>query len=519
MKRGLLLGLSLVVLLVMLVSCGGATPTVGPSGAVVRFYLFYGTNCPHCHEVMENYLPDVYKKYGAQVEHQDIDVWADAAMYKKFVELEARLGVAEDSRGGVPALVVGDHVLIGSRQIPAELEGLIDGYLAEGGVDYPLLGGQADTPAGSPTPEPGATVNLAYFYSTGCQECDRVGLDLNYIEKTYPQVKIAKFDIEESQALAEWLGGNVGVPVDRRLESPGVYVGEVHLGGGDLTLANLEAAVQKYLPAGSEATWDRFDAQGEKEARQSLLERFKSLGLLTVVGAGMVNGLNPCAFVTIVFFLSYLAFMGRRGRDILIVGAMFTLGVFLAYLLAGLGLSRLLEPLAGVQAALKSWVFGITALLCLVLAGISLHDYVMARQGKTKRMILKLSPDLRRQVNRVIREGSKLRAFSVVAFFVGAAVSLIQLTCTSPIYLGILFLINDVPEMQANAIFYLLLYNLAYIVPLVVIFAVAYFGTTSEQLGAFIEKRTPVIKAATMAVFLVLAAWLVYSLLKLNGAA
>jgi len=119
----------------------------------------------------------------------------------------------------------------------------------------------------------------------------------------------------------------------------------------------------------------------------------------------------------------------------------------------------------------------------------------------------------------VIREGSKLRAFSLVAFFVGAAVSLIQLTCTSPIYVGILFLINDVPEMKANAVMYLLLYNLAYIVPLVAIFALAYFGTTSQQLGAFIEKRTPVIKAATTAVFLVLAAWLVYSLLKLNGVA
>ncbi|HNS50510.1 MAG TPA: cytochrome c biogenesis protein CcdA [Anaerolineae bacterium] len=519
MKRGLLLGLSLVALLAMLASCGGVTSAPEAEGPVVRFYLFYGTNCSHCHEVMENYLPDVYKKYGAQVEHQDIDVWADAAKYRQFVELEGRLGVPQDSRGSVPALVIGDHVLIGSRQIPAELGGLIDSYLAQGGVDYPVLDGQAVAPTGSPKPDLAKVVNLAYFYSSGCQECDRVGLDLNYIEKTYPQVKIAKFDIEKAQALAEWLGGQLGVPENRRLESPGVYVGTVHLGGDELRLANLEAAVQKYLPTGSEAAWDRFDAMGEDEARQSLLERFRSLGVLTVLGAGLVNGLNPCAFVTIVFFLSYLAFMGRRGRDILIVGAMFTLGVFLSYLLAGLGLSRLLEPLGGVQATLKTWVFGITALLCLALAGISLHDYIKARQGKTKEMILKLSPDLRRQVNRVIREGSKLRAFSLVAFFVGAAVSLIQLTCTSPIYVGILFLINDVPEMKANAVMYLLLYNLAYIVPLVAIFALAYFGTTSQQLGAFIEKRTPVIKAATTAVFLVLAAWLVYSLLKLNGVA
>jgi cytochrome c biogenesis protein CcdA len=238
-----------------------------------------------------------------------------------------------------------------------------------------------------------------------------------------------------------------------------------------------------------------------------------------VLGAGLVNGLNPCAFVTIVFFLSYLTFMGRRGREVLLVGAAFTLGVFVAYLLAGLGLSELMEPLAGVQVALKRWVFGFTALLCLALAGISLHDYLKARQGKTDEMKLKLSLDLRRRVNKVIREGSKMRGFYVVAFGVGAVVSLIQLTCTSPIYIGIVFLIQDVPEMQANAQLYLLLYNLAYVLPLVVVFVLAYFGTSSEQLGNFITERTAAIKLLTVIVFLVLAGWLIYSLLPLFGLA
>jgi uncharacterized membrane protein len=35
--------------------------------------------------------------------------------------------------------VIGDRVLIGSRQIPEEFPGLIEEYLSEGGVDYPAL--------------------------------------------------------------------------------------------------------------------------------------------------------------------------------------------------------------------------------------------------------------------------------------------------------------------------------------------------------------------------------------------
>jgi cytochrome c biogenesis protein CcdA len=332
-------------------------------------------------------------------------------------------------------------------------------------------------------------------------------------------VQIVEYNIEENQALAEWLGERLGVPEEERLESPAIFVGDDHLPPEEMVLRNIQAAVEKYVATGAPPTWEEFGQEEQEAAQESLIERYQSLGVLTVFGAGLINGLNPCAFVTIVFFLSYLAFMGRRGRDVLIVGAMFTLGVFAAYLLAGLGLNQLMEPLAGVQVALKRWVFGFTALLCLALAGISVYDYIKARQGKTDEMKLKLSLNLRRRVNKVIREGARMRAFYLVAFGVGAIVSLIQLTCTSPIYLGIIFLINDVPEMQTNAYLYLLLYNLAYIVPLVVIFLLAYFGTSSEQLGNFITERTAAIKLLTVVVFLVLAGWLIYSLLPLFGVA
>jgi cytochrome c biogenesis protein CcdA len=154
-----------------------------------------------------------------------------------------------------------------------------------------------------------------------------------------------------------------------------------------------------------------------------------------------------------------------------------------------------------------------------VLAAVSLHDYIKAKQGKVDEMKLKLSLNLRRRVNKVIREGAQMRAFYLVAFGVGAVVSLIQLTCTSPIYLGIVFLIHDVPEMQSNAYLYLLLYNLAYVVPLIAVFVLAYFGTSSEQLGNFITERTAAIKLLTMIVFLVLAGWLIYTLLPLFGVA
>jgi cytochrome c biogenesis protein CcdA len=323
---------------------------------------------------------------------------------------------------------------------------------------------------------------------------------------------ITEFSIEEenSKALSEWLGQRYGVPEEKRLSTPMVFVGEDYLVGRDeVTVENLQAVLDKYVSRGTEATWKDFDPE---QSGTSIIERFRSFGMLTVAGAGLVDGLNPCAFATIVFFISYLAFLGRKGREILAVGGAFALGVFLTYLLVGVGLLRVLEELPFLT-TMGRWVYGFTALFCLILAVFSFLDYRKARRGELQTMALRIPLGLRRRINRVIREGAQARAFVPVAFATGFVVSIIELACTGQVYLPTIIFVMGVPEMQGKAFLYLLLYNLAFILPLVVVFGLAYFGTTSEQLGVFINRRTAPIKLGTALLFLVLAGWLFITLL------
>ncbi|MFZ2095164.1 MAG: vitamin K epoxide reductase family protein [Anaerolineales bacterium] len=61
-------------------------------------------------------------------------------------------------QGGVPFLVVGDTYLVGSVDIPNQFPGLIDHYLAQGGVDWPAIPGLAEAiNAPTPTEAPSAT--------------------------------------------------------------------------------------------------------------------------------------------------------------------------------------------------------------------------------------------------------------------------------------------------------------------------------------------------------------------------
>ena len=236
------------------------------------------------------------------------------------------------------------------------------------------------------------------------------------------------------------------------------------------------------------------------------------LPVRTILAAGLIDGLNPCAFATIVLFISYLAISGRKGREILSVGTAFTLGVFLAYLLVGLGLWRLLQSL-DFLASLGRWVYLITALLCLFLAIFSLLDYRKARRGELEEMTLSLPHSLRLRINRVIRQSRRARAYVWAAFITGLAVSIIELACTGQVYLPTIIFVMGVPELRVRAVLYLLLYNLMFILPLVVVFILAFRGTTSRQLTGFLQTRAATVKLAMSGLFSALAVWLFYTVL------
>jgi uncharacterized membrane protein len=116
-----------------------AAPVSAPSapGSPVRAVLFYSPTCPHCHVVIDDVLPPLREEYGRDLVIAELNattvegqqVWQEAvALYNPPVV-------------GFPTLVIGEYVLIGSREIPEALPGLIASYRAAGGVDWPPIPG------------------------------------------------------------------------------------------------------------------------------------------------------------------------------------------------------------------------------------------------------------------------------------------------------------------------------------------------------------------------------------------
>jgi uncharacterized membrane protein len=112
---------------------------------VVRAVLFYSPTCPHCHQVITEDLPGIFEKYGDQLEIIGVDTSTPggALLFQSAID---RFEIPDESQA-VPLLIVGETILLGSFEIPEQLPGLIEGYLAQGGVDWPDIPGLRETMA------------------------------------------------------------------------------------------------------------------------------------------------------------------------------------------------------------------------------------------------------------------------------------------------------------------------------------------------------------------------------------
>jgi cytochrome c biogenesis protein CcdA/thiol-disulfide isomerase/thioredoxin len=502
--------------------------------ALVHVVYFTSAECPHCRAVFNEVLTLLQKEYDDQLQIKVVDISdpsapgsVNATHYEMLVRAEAMFDVPPEERG-LPMVIVGGEALVGEDVIRERLPCLIADCLVQEGAPWPDIPGLANV-AGEPTMigpgiglDPGgeeiqpcepeaaicaapAPVWMAYFYEVGCQECSRAEYDIRYVESVYPQVMVEEYNVQGDAALAEWLGARLGAPEEKRLATPALFVGDDYLIGPEITSEAVTALVAKYTTGGAERVWDDFHPA---EAERSIVERFESFGALTVAFAGLVDGLNPCAFATLCFFVSYLALSGRQEREVLTVGAAFTLGVFLAYLAVGLGFYQALDLLGDLLTTLGRWVYGLTGLFCAALAVLSFLDFLKARRSGIGDMALNLPHALRMRINAVIRQGRHSRALVAGSFFTGVVVSFLELACTGQVYLPTIVFVVSRPETQVRGLLFLILYNLLFIVPLVAVFILAYCGTTSKQLTRFLERRGATIKLGMALLFAALAAWL-----------
>ena len=240
-----------------------------------------------------------------------------------------------------------------------------------------------------------------------------------------------------------------------------------------------------------------------------------------MISAGLVDGVNPCAFTVIVFFISFLTFMGYKKRETAWIGAAYIFAVFLTYLGIGFGLFKALYYFKFFYLISKIVYVAIGA-LSLFLAGLSLRDYIIyKRTGNTDEMALQLPAYIKMKIHNIMggfyrkeKNSQNKTLFALIwsALIVGFLVSLLEAVCTGQLYLPtIVFVLKD-GTLRGRALFYLIIYNLMFILPLIGVLVLALMGVSSKQFESYTRKNLGIVKLVMAAVFLALGVFLLISL-------
>jgi hypothetical protein len=330
------------------------------------------------------------------------------------------------------------------------------------------------------------------------------------VTEEYPDALIIKrFDVSLSKniELAESLGEIYHMPEEERFLVPVIFLGNDYLFRQDITYNNLINLTKKYKGIKTTPPWEKAE---ENDSRGRMIRGFQSFGLTAVTLSGLIDGINPCTFATIIFFISYLALINCKGKDILWVGSIFTLSVFLTYFLIGTGALKIITSLSFLPLVRRIFCIA-TAVMVIILGFVSLYDYLQFKATReTKDAKLQLPPFIKKVIHTTIRKNVKLSNYILMAAVTGFIVSLLELACTGQIYLPTIMFISTIPKLKANALIYLLFYNLMFVVPLILVFSFAYWGTSSQQIGALTQKNFGRIKITMSLVFFSLAGFLIF---------
>ncbi len=252
-----------------------------------------------------------------------------------------------------------------------------------------------------------------------------------------------------------------------------------------------------------------------------LLERFRAFGPLAVIVAGLIDGINPCAFTVIVFFVSFLTVMGYRRREMVLIGLVYILAVYLTYLALGLGFFKALYGLKAFFLVSQMIYLAIGA-ASLVLGGLAIKDYIVyKRTGRTEEMALQLPAPIKKKIHAIVgdyyrrdksQQSKALAGLILSAFIVGFMVSLLEAVCTGQMYLPTIVFVLKEASLRARALFYLVMYNIMFILPLFLVLGLALFGVSSKQFESYARRNMGVIKLSMAAVFLALGIVLILGL-------
>jgi cytochrome c biogenesis protein CcdA len=186
--------------------------------------------------------------------------------------------------------------------------------------------------------------------------------------------------------------------------------------------------------------------------------------LPTVIFTALVDAVNPCAIGVLILLIATLLSLSKNRNKLLAVGLIYISAVFLTYLLAGFGLLIFIQKM-DISTQL-SWIVGV---LVIVLGLIEIKDFFWYGKGISLQIPKKRAKQVMKMINNISIPGS---------IILGIFVAAVELPCTGGPYLAITTLLAKL-GFSWNIFWLLVLYNFIFVLPLIIILGLVYFGANT----------------------------------------
>ncbi len=193
-----------------------------------------------------------------------------------------------------------------------------------------------------------------------------------------------------------------------------------------------------------------------------------------LIGAALVDSINPCTIAVMVMLLSTI-FYAKGRKESLFAGVLFSAVIFIMYMLYGLGILHAITTFE-----LSHMFYLIVTVGALALALMEINAYFNYKPGF---LAVEMPTFLRPYAKRITEQATSPAGVVIAAFLC----SLFLLPCSSGPYLMVLGMIAKAATLQT--ITYLVVYNLFFILPMIIITAGIYVGRiTLENVGEWKER-------------------------------
>jgi cytochrome c biogenesis protein CcdA len=297
-----------------------------------------------------------------------------------------------------------------------------------------------------------AQTTVHYFYGTGCPHCANVEAS-GILEKVESQnITIDRheiyFDEQGRQAYTEFID-KLNIPA----KDKGIPLAVIDCNqtlsylSGDIPIINkLEQSIETCGSASGNNTLPP--------------EPNDKITLTSIILGAAVDSINPCAFAVLIFLAVTMLSIGSR-RRMLRAAILYIFAVYVTYLLAGIGIFQAIQSLTKVT----HYVYLGSGIIVLVAGLIEIKSFFWPGGFS-----LRIPESAKPTIERIAHKGTL-----PAVILLGIVVSLFELPCTGGIYLAILTMMS---QHQNFSILYLLLYNLIFVLPLLVITIIIYHGTS-----------------------------------------